>query len=643
MRPGSHLEAPTHLGSKDLGLPPEWLADEELSGNEIVTSAVRGGRAVVTSMPAPTSYSHHSFSQQPLSAYPAPKVVTERSNAAPVEVPSRPSRSPSQSEREAEAASNAARELRRAERKARKARKEARKSDKAIENSVSKADKAIEKSVSKKEKSVSAPAQPAQPEARASAPVVEMGPGINAIDPLAVPVPPEIGQTIYSWVRRLALQADLAGADRVLRDALLDVSSSLSCQIVYPGADGLWTLGADEEIPRDAQPLIAVATARRAVISSHSAIIPVLTTSETVAVITMTRNPRNPAYHPIEQIAMIALSREAAAILHHLAIAHLQKQTEIDADKGGLYRGEALEAHRSRGNEGVPVQLTPGWVRRTYPILATAIVIGLVASVLLKVPTYSSGTGVVVIPGATVSPPISGMVEQMLVQQNQEVRKGDPLFKLRAETEEAELKLAQDELDIATKQFLLDRTDETARRQIASSEARVTRAKAQLATRIIRAPKAGTVTDIRHEPGKMAEAGQRILTIVDSGVEPEIVCFLPGTDRPRIHEGMEIQVAVGGYTKTPEYVKITSVGSEVISGTIAAQQLGTEISESVAKQLQGGNWVVVRARLPKTFKTDHDELRYHHGMTAKAEVKIKNTPFLVTVIPALEKYTPGAE
>ena len=629
MRPGSHLEAPTHLGSKDLGLPPEWLADEELSGHEIVTSAVRGGRAVKAAAPTSYSHSHHSFSQKPLSAYPAPKVITERSNVAPIEVPS----SRSQSVRDQEAASDAARELRRAERKARKARKETRTSDKQIE-----------KSVSKKEKSVSAPAPaPApQPDVRASAPVVEMGPGINAIDPLAVPVPPEIGQTIYSWVRRLALQADLAGADRVLRDALLDVSSSLSCQIVYPGADGLWTLGADDEIPRDAQPLVAVATARRAVISSHSAIIPVLTTSETVAVITMTRNPRNPAYHPIEQIAMIALSREAAAILHHLAIAHLTKQTEIEADKGGLYRGEALEAHRSRGNEGVPVQLTPAWVRRTYPILGIAIAIGVFASIFLTVPTYSTGAGVVVMPGTTIASPSAGLIDKVFVKKHQAVKKGDKLLQLSSATEEAELTLAKEEFDIATKQYLLDGNDEQVKKSIANADARVTRAKAQLATRIIRALKDGTVADIRLEQGKMIQPGEKIATIVDPGVEPEINCFLPGKDRPRLHEGMELQVAIQGYTKTPEYVKITYVGSEVISGAAAANVLGTELSETLGKQLQGGNWVLVKARLPKTFKTDHDTLRYHHGMTAQTEVKIKDKPFIVTVIPALEGHVPGS-
>jgi len=68
-------------------------------------------------------------------------------------------------------------------------------------------------------------------------------------------------------------------------------------------------------------------------------------------VITLIRNNRQPGYQPVEHIAMVALAREAAPILHHLAVQHLQHASEIQADKGSLYRGEALEAHRTRGQE----------------------------------------------------------------------------------------------------------------------------------------------------------------------------------------------------------------------------------------------------------------------------------------------------
>ena len=59
---------------------------------------------------------------------------------------------------------------------------------------------------------------------------------MGAIDPMAVPVPPELGGPIYGWIRRLALQADLIGADKVLREAFVDLTSALSVAIIYPGA-----------------------------------------------------------------------------------------------------------------------------------------------------------------------------------------------------------------------------------------------------------------------------------------------------------------------------------------------------------------------------------------------------------------------
>ena len=69
-----------------------------------------------------------------------------------------------------------------------------------------------------------------------------------------MPLPPELAPPIYGWVRRLALQADLASADRLLRDAIADLTSSLSVVIIYAGPDGFYTLGHDGELPKDHAP-----------------------------------------------------------------------------------------------------------------------------------------------------------------------------------------------------------------------------------------------------------------------------------------------------------------------------------------------------------------------------------------------------
>lgn len=627
MRHGPALEAPTHLGSHQLPLPPEWASDDDDA--ELPTGRIPGRRtprAIAGSLDA--------------------RELTERTAAPRPLVRDRPR------------GSARAREPMLDE--GRRARANSRATPLPPPPTV--APRATPSPDALARAQVTTPGEPSQlrdaadpatPVLEAASPRVEAPrrarsstsvapsppPGIGAIDPLQVVVPPELGAPIYGWVRRLALQADLAGADRVLRDALLDLTSSLAVAIVYPGADGLWTLGGDDELPSDATALVAVAEARRAVIASHTALIPIVTTTETVAVVVLTRNPRNPAYHPIEQIAMVALARETAAILHHLAVQHLERASEREADRGGLYRGEALEAQRTRGTEGAPVHLSPSWVKRTYPLLVATIVIALVASIFITVPTYSSGSAVVVLHGTPITAPAVGTVDQVLVKPGQHVKQGTVLVRLHSAEQEAELTSAQTDADNATVQYLFDQQDEQIKKTLAAALVRVERERARLETRLVRARKDGTVSDIRVQLGQLLQPGDHILQIVEPGAEPEIWAFLPGKDRPRLRESQLLQVELVGYTKTREQARIHHVAPEIIGGTEASKMIGAQLADSL--KLQGGSWVFVRAKLPaRSFRTEHRTYFFHHGMPAKVEVKIQSKPFLVTLLPALERYLP---
>ncbi len=466
------------------------------------------------------------------------------------------------------------------------------------------------------------------------------GPAIpGMIDPMQVIVPPELAPTIYSWVRRLALQADLQTADRVLRDALLEITSSLAVSIVYPGQDGLWTLGSDDEIPKDATPIIACAQARRALIASHTALIPIVTTSECVGVIILTRNPRNPGYLPVEQIAMIGLTRESASILHHLAVQHLQRADEAKLDKGSLYRGEALEAHRTKGNEGSLVQLSPSWVKRAYPLLIGAALIALVFSVFITVPTYSTGSGFIQITGAQVSAQQGGTVDVVLVAPGQAVLAGTAIVRLSAQAEMDELAAARTEHNGTLQQMLFDATDEQLKKQLHASHNRLTLAEARVNAKTVRATKDGTVSDIRVRAGQPLQPGEPIATIVQPGAEPEVYAFLPSKDRPSLRTGQPLQVDLIGYTKSRELATITSIGTEAFGGNEAAKVLGQTLADAL--KLPPGSYVLVKGRLPRrTFKHKHDTLNFHHGMLTKTEVKLSEKPFLVTLLPAIEKYIP---
>jgi membrane fusion protein (multidrug efflux system) len=319
----------------------------------------------------------------------------------------------------------------------------------------------------------------------------------------------------------------------------------------------------------------------------------------------------------------------------------MQHAAEVKADKGGLYRGEALEAHRTRGQEGQVVQLSPGWVRRTYPILIATIIIGIFAAIFMTVPTYSTGSGVVVFDGTPIAAPIGGTVEQLYVSAQQEVKKGQVLVKLNNAAEAAELTAATTDYENATMQYLYDPQDEQTKKTLASALTRVERAKAQTETRIVRARTDGIVADLRIKQGSTLNAGDIVLSIVQPKAEPEITAFLPGKDRPRLRIGMSLQVELVGYTKVRESALITSISSEIVAGEeIARRILGPGLAGSFP-QLNGGNWVIVKAKLPsRTFVADKRTQYYHHGLMAKTEVKIQSKPFLVTLLPALDKYIP---
>src|SRR5678816_876249 len=91
----------------------------------------------------------------------------------------------------------------------------------------------------------------------------------------------------------------------------------------------------------------------------------------------------------VDQVTMAGLARESASIMHHLVVQHLQRRTEAEQDKKSLYRPEALESHRRRGQEGVVAELSPSWVKRTYWVLLVIIILAIIFAAWVKVPTYS--------------------------------------------------------------------------------------------------------------------------------------------------------------------------------------------------------------------------------------------------------------
>jgi hypothetical protein len=146
------------------------------------------------------------------------------------------------------------------------------------------------------------------------------------------------------------------------------------------------------------------------------------------------------------------------------------------------------------------------------------------------------------------------------------------------------------------------------------------------------------ISDMNLTPGKAIQIGEHVATIVDASAEPEIIAFLPSKDRPRLKVGQTLQVELVGYKKTRELATITYLTNEAVGAAEAARLLGQTQADAV--KLPPGSYVMVKAKLPRTFKSEEKTLYFHHGMLAVTEVKIRNQPFLVSLFPALEKYIP---
>ena len=178
--------------------------------------------------------------------------------------------------------------------------------------------------------------------------------GGASFDPHALPLPPELAPPVYDWLRRLALQADLPGADKLLREAFADLTSSLSVLIIYSGPEGLHTLGANDEMPttksRSSRSLARAARSSR----THIAYVPIATTTETIAVVQLTRNSRQQRVqhgrHGHDGRGSHARAREHHASPRRRSISSAARVRRPTRSRS--IAPEALESHRRRGQEG---------------------------------------------------------------------------------------------------------------------------------------------------------------------------------------------------------------------------------------------------------------------------------------------------
>jgi multidrug efflux pump subunit AcrA (membrane-fusion protein) len=303
------------------------------------------------------------------------------------------------------------------------------------------------------------------------------------------------------------------------------------------------------------------------------------------------------------------------------------------------YREEALRHYATDAHDGVLLRLTPRWTRWAYWLLVFVAAAAGTYGVLGRMHEYASGPAVVRVDGRIdLTAKLDGTVAAVRVQPGQHVADGQPLVQFFMDGEEAERARLQKEFDLQLLKLLRDPSDAAARQTLSSLRAQRDLATARLDQRLIRAPRAGVVTDVRIRPGEHLATGDLILSIVDDSARLSLLALLPGRYRPMLRVGGTLRFELVGYRYEFHELRIDAIGDEIVGPAEAKRYLGPGLADSVAID---GPVVLVRANLPATsFVSDGQAYRYFDGLQARAEARVRAEPLLLTLVPALRALWP---
>jgi multidrug resistance efflux pump len=218
----------------------------------------------------------------------------------------------------------------------------------------------------------------------------------------------------------------------------------------------------------------------------------------------------------------------------------------------------------------------------------------------------------------TIAPDVSGLISEVLVHDNQTVKRGDTLF--RIDPDRFELALAQADAALASRKAQMDEaareaaryeqlsqisvSKETQEQRQANADATAAayrqavadRAVAQLNLKrsSVTSPVDGTVTNVLLEPGDYVTTGKGVMALVDSATL-RIEGYFEETKLPKIHPGDRVQVRLMGEPR----ILIGRV--ESIAAGIADRER-SDSSDLLANINPTFNWVRLAQRVPVRVK-----------------------------------------
>jgi membrane fusion protein (multidrug efflux system) len=267
-------------------------------------------------------------------------------------------------------------------------------------------------------------------------------------------------------------------------------------------------------------------------------------------------------------------------------------------------------------------------------------VTALVFTAVVPVSEYASGPAVVRFDGRReLAGSVAGIVEQVTVEPGQAVSQGQVLVRLHDDEQADEVARATTEFDMQLARLLRDPTDAVAKATLASLHGKVDQARNALASRTLRAPISGVVSEIHTRVGNRLNEGDVALTIAPADSELQVYAVVPGDYRPMLQPGQEVRFSLDGFKFNYTTLELDRVSGEAIGPGEVKRYFGPEIEDAVT--IDSGAKALVRARIPiKTFAFEGKSYGYFDGLTGFAEIRVRREPILVMLIPALRALLP---
>ena len=179
--------------------------------------------------------------------------------------------------------------------------------------------------------------------------------------------------------------------------------------------------------------------------------------------------------------------------------------------------------------------------------------------------------------GATISAEMPGTVAEVLFQSGAPVKQGDMLLKLDTSGEEAQLRSAQADFELARNEF--ERAKDLANRRViskaefdaasarfAQAQAAVQNAQAATDKKQIRAPFDGIAGIREVNVGQMVPVGQRLVTL--QSLDPVYIDFsLPQQDLASVRSGLQVIVQTDAVANEQFTGELTAVNSAIDPAT----------------------------------------------------------------------------